>query len=560
MQNYCWIIFLFVFTQLESQSIHYDRKSQGAQITQRHQIEHPTSENIHFALQRIYKKDAAALAESIDTSSAISAYNKAYIQKDNYIYGSNYFPSQKQKLWRKYFLPTDANFIELRKKDFYLSANPIIDVNAGNEWDNENLIFQNTRGFELQAIVDDKIYFYSSLFENQRRFFSYIDRQIRRNDFIVGEGFFKKYKSGVSEKISGFDYLNAIAYVGIPLSKNIHAELGHGNHFIGHGHRSLLLSDDHHNYFYLSLNTNIWKFHYTNVFAELASISSRLNTGSLQLPKKYFAAHYLSFKPTKSIEVGVFETVVFSREDHFEFQYLNPIILYRTVEQFLDSPDNVLIGLNGRALLFSSLSLYGQFVIDEFKISEFVDNVGWWGNKYGIQLGIQYLNVASIENLDLRFEYNRVRPFTYSHFIPLEDFEALSTASYTHYSQSLAHPLGSNFIEYLVQLQYPITPRLNFNTIFLFTERGANTKNINYGSDPLLINSTRFSDYDVNILGGIPEKIRQINVDVQYQVFHNVFFDAQYRYHQIAGENNTINSQYFGGGFRMNIAKHHIDY
>jgi hypothetical protein len=57
----------------------------------------------------------------------------------------------------------------------------------------------------------------------------------------------------------------------------------------------------------------------------------------------------------------------------------------------------------------------------------------------GLQLGAKYINALGIKNLDLQLEYNRVRPFTYSH----RD----SVANYTHYNQPMAHPLGANFSE-----------------------------------------------------------------------------------------------------------------
>ena len=44
------------------------------------------------------------------------------------------------------------------------------------------------------------------------------------------------------------------------------------------------------------------------------------------------------------INIGLFESIVFSRPNHFELQYLNPVIFYRTVEQMVGSPDNAMIG------------------------------------------------------------------------------------------------------------------------------------------------------------------------------------------------------------------------
>ncbi len=75
-------------------------------------------------------------------------------------------------------------------------------------------------------------------------------------------------------------------------------------------------------------------FHYQSIFAELAVNSGRQDSGDDLIPKKYMAAHFLDFKINKNVSIGLFESVVFSRNNQFELQYLNPIILYRTVEAF----------------------------------------------------------------------------------------------------------------------------------------------------------------------------------------------------------------------------------
>jgi hypothetical protein len=89
---------------------------------------------------------------------------------------------------------------------------------------------------------------------------------------------------------------------------------------------------------------------------------------------------------------------------------------------------------------------YGQLLLDEFNLEETKKGDGWWGNKYGFQLGAKYIDAFNIRNLDLQVETNRVRPFTYSH----RD----SVANYTHYNQPLAHPLGANFQEVIGMARY----------------------------------------------------------------------------------------------------------
>ena len=179
--------------------------------------------------------------------------------------------------------------------------------------------------------------------------------------------------------------------MGLSVSRHVNLELGHGRHFLGNGMRSLFLSDFSTDYFYLKLNTRVWKFHYQNIFGELTRPDRSSDPGDRLLPKKYFAAHYLSLNILPTLHVGLFETVVFARENQFELQYLNPVILYRTVEGAIGSPDNVLLGLDVKWNLFKKASIYTQFVLDEFKISEITAGTGWWANKYGLQLGIKYL-------------------------------------------------------------------------------------------------------------------------------------------------------------------------
>jgi hypothetical protein len=94
--------------------------------------------------------------------------------------------------------------------------------------------------------------------------------------------------------------------------------------------------------------------------------------------------------------------VIFSRPDHFEFSYMNPIILYRSIERANGSPDNVNLGLNFKALVAGHLQFYGQAFFDEFKSKELFAGNGWFGNKFGIQMGGKYFDAYTIKNLDIQ--------------------------------------------------------------------------------------------------------------------------------------------------------------
>jgi len=110
------------------------------------------------------------------------------------------------------------------------------------------------------------------------------------------------------------------------------------------------------------------------------------------------------------------------------------------------SVDNALLGLNASYKVADGHLLYGQFIVDEFKLDRVRAGKGWWGNKQGVQLGYKAFDVFGVENLGLRTEINYVRPFTYSHWKPEQ--------AYGHMNQPLAHPQGANFAEGLAQVRY----------------------------------------------------------------------------------------------------------
>jgi hypothetical protein len=65
--------------------------------------------------------------------------------------------------------------------------------------------------------------------------------------------------------------------------------LGHGQHFIGNGYRSLLLSDFGTYAFYLKLSARVWRLHYQTLFQELHPVSQKQVPGNTLVPKKYEA-------------------------------------------------------------------------------------------------------------------------------------------------------------------------------------------------------------------------------------------------------------------------------
>ncbi len=454
------------------------------------------------------------------------------------------FASRKPVL--KSLYKTKTNLLEVNKKDFFLALNPILQLHAGKESGNDESVYLNTRGFNARGMIAKKVGFFASMTDNQERGPLYFQERVSQFKAVPGVGFYKGFKS------NGVDYFDARGYFTVNAAKYIDIQFGYDKNFIGNGYRSLFLSDWGNSNLYLKLNTKIWKFNYQNLFMEL--MPQFIKSGDTLLDRKYAAMHHLSINLTKWLNVGLFEGIIFGRVNHFDFQYLNPIIFYRSIEGTLGSPDNALAGFDFKANVAHKLQFYGQVLLDEFKLNEVKANTGWWANKWALQLGAKYIDAFGIPNLDLQFESNRVRPFTYSHYD--------AVANYTHYNQPLAHPLGANFQELIGILRYQPAPRWYINARLMYYMQGLDSLNgRNFGANPFLDNTTRQGDYGYEIGSG--RKVNCINAMFQlsYELRENLYFDLTARQRNYKIENSPANnSTMFTAGVRFNILKREYDY
>lgn len=452
-------------------------------------------------------------------------------------------------LW-KIFYPERANMFAVSAKDFELRINPVVQLNMGYEGGEDgDLLFTNTRGVELRASIKKRISFHAFVGENQVRFPSYVRQQthLSRYEHVNGEGYFKRYRE------TGVDYFAARGSVTFNLLDHIDFQFGYDKNFIGNGFRSLYLSDNANAYLFLKMNTRVWRINYQNLYTQFVQQYDR--GGDRLLPKKYGAFHHLNVNVTHFLDIGLFEGVIFSRDDHFELHYLNPIIFFRSIEQDLGSPDNAFVGLDYKANIARRISLYGQFVFDEFNFEQIRARNGWWANKFGIQQGIKYIDVAGIPNLDAQLEFNMVRPFMYSH----ASNQGSQGANHTHYNQPLAHPLGANFREVVgvVRYQPQFLPEMMVTLTYNHAYVGRDTMGSNWGSNIFLPTreATAQMPFGNEVGQGVTHRIHSLHTLIQYQPWHNVFVDLDVGLRRV---NSDLDGQddtdvWLGGGVRLNM-------
>lgn len=517
---------------------------------------------IHPELKFFPRQDAVDYALALDSSaSRLNDRDRAdlqYLFDDNNdcVSDTGRYCTRNRKGLFKVFYTTPANFFEVNTRDFSLRVNPMFNFFIGGQKDDPELVFVNQRGLEVRGRVDDKVFFYTNLVESQARFADYVTQRIEEFKAIPYAGNYKKYSPRVLDVTDAYDFNQATAYIGFKATRHVGIQLGHGKHFIGNGYRSLFLSDAGNYAFYLKFNTRVWRFHYQNLFLELSPLGANNFGNNTRIPKKYAAIHYLNYKISPKIAVGLFEATIFNRSSQFELQYLNPLILYRTVEGMIGSPDNVLVGFDARWNFLDRFQAYSQFLLDEFLFSALVkpEKKGWWGNKYGFQAGLKYVDAFGVDHLDLQLEYNTVRPYTYSHYDSLN--------SYTHYNQPLAHPLLSNFKEMIVLLRYQPAARLLLTTRYIRAKTGENEPGKNWGANPLLGYDTRVQDYG-NFTGqGVAATIHIFGLDASWMWYHNLFVDLKIllRKKNSVDDARDLNTTTFGLGLRMNIWNENPDF
>lgn len=558
-----FILLLLCFSA-SGQSGRVEKSDRFARIIDRLEIKYGHF-NGHTGIYPLYRSDIYQYVASLDSMglSPKDTYDRALILNQ---YKEMSSPIEREPVsFIKNFYRNKAHFFEYQNNKVYLAIDPILFLQAGLENGSSHQL-RNTRGVEFQGQLGDRIYFRSRIFENQSTFLSYHERTIDRFLAIPGNSFYKDFNFNLNTV--AYDFLNAQAYAGLKVNDFLNLEVGHGQHFIGTGIRSLIMSDYATNNFFTRANTKFWKFRYQNLFMELNPVSAEAHPGSdVLLPKKYLAQHTLSFKPTQRIEIALTETVVFNRIDDFELQYLNPIIFYRAVEQFVGSPDNVLISGQVKWNIVDGYQLYGHLMVDEFNLDIFRGEFNSWSNKLGLQLGAKAIDFLGVSQLDVQGELNLVRPYTYVHRGKLEDLQ-ISPANFSHYSQPLAHPLGANFAEAILDIRYRAGDKWTFHPRIILAAQGVDnvfdidSTGFNVGTNIFLPSARRAGDNNQRFLQGDRVNVSLTALNVYYEFFPNYFadFNLQYRISDSVQEEYNLNSLYFGLGVRTNFTELYRDY
>ena len=553
------LVFCFLMVSiplLNAQSVFVPLNSNTEFLLQRYEIKSGKLNQGNYSDIRPYTQDKIpVLLQFFDsTSVALSKsdqFNIAWIKEDNQTEKPKNTGTAGKNIY-SHFYRTPANFFQVNEPDFNLYVNPGLNLMAAYSDRDDKPLYTNTRSIEIRGNISNKVGFYAFVSENQLRPPAHEFDYYKQWNAYPGAHLTKPFRT------DGVDFFLSKGYITFSPVKPIAIQFGQDRNFIGNGIQSLLLSDFATDYLFLKINTRVWRINYMNLFAKLSDRYgwvTGVNT-SRPYPAKYMALHYLSLDILKNLNLGLYESVMFhdnsSTGRGFDPYYLNPVIFYRSVEHQLGDADKMLVGLNLGYIPFSKVKLYGQFMLNEFRVDDLIAGKGHFANKYGYQAGFKYIDVFAISNLDLQLEYNRVRPYSYTHYTNSGTYPV---NSFSHSNQPLAHPLGANFSELIFKLDFQPLPRLTSGMLMTMASYGADSSNSNWGQNIFL----DYRDYEQelgNEVGqGVKTRLLIFETWLSYQIRHNYFIDLTLRYRRLSSEMEERNRKnlVIGASLRINL-------
>ena len=512
------------------------------------------SSTLHTGFKPFRRDHIAGYLSEIDEDSSrfsgADVFNLEYLRKDNWEFAANVAPKSIKKFLGGLYV-TPADFFHYRDSVFDFHLNPVLYFHGGIENGESDRRFRNTRGLEIRGSIDRKIGFYTYLSTTDLVFPTWVRSYTQANGAVPGEGFWKRYGE------NGYSFFSATGYVTFQATDHVGFQLGHDRNFVGEGYRSMILSDFSNPYFFVKINTKIWKLNLTNLWGQMnADINyDRGFPTDGRYPQKWFSHHRLSANLGKKINVGIFESVM---ANSFDLNYLNPLIFYRWVEHQLGTPDKVMLGTDVKWNLVKGMQIYGQFALDEFVFNEFFGVTGKNSsrNKHGVQLGYKYVDVLGIPNMDLQLEYTQARPFTFQ--------EKFDYQSFTNYRTPLTHPLGANFREAVGIIRYQPIPRLNLQALVFYQHYGKDPdEEANFGGDILKNRTSTSLGLFGNVIGqGVTHNVAMGTLQATYMVRHNLFFDLGFTQRNLnkEGTDTREQNQYLQGALRLNISRYDYHY
>jgi hypothetical protein len=448
------------------------------------------------------------------------------------------------------------HLLHFSREDFSLAADPLFAFQWGTDFkfesgDGRARTYTNTRGAQIMGRIGKQVSFASWFYENQeffpRYFTNYIEKRgelyyngvnyFRTNGVVPGASRTKTFKD------FGFDYAYAGGYVLLQPIRQVQLQFGQYSNFIGHGYRSMFLSDNAPVYPALNVRYAITpKLSFSYLYAsltELRRLPARTTPESL-FYRKSASFYVLTWRPSPRFELALMEglqwyTMADTGSRSFNFWQINPIPGIATAVNGFNGLNNSMIGLQSEFWATKNIRTYAQIVLDG--LSPF---------RFGAMAGTAIHQSFGIRQLTAQAEVCYAAPYTHASTLPRQ--------SVSHANIPLAHPLGAGFTEGLVNVRYD-------HNRYYFGEIATNmqwvridTGVVNGGGDPLRV----YAGADNRFVKGLVWLLK-VEAGVKLNVKTNMHLVAGFLYRRTNSPSERPETQYLYFAWRTNLENRYTD-
>lgn len=462
--------------------------------------------------------------------------------------------SQEQVKWHSYFIPDSTEVLDFKSFDNHTSIYPQI-ANRRTDSKQDSIKLPHQTKFSIFPAIDAVSGYTLNRYDIRTGIgfgmeytpirgmhlqIGYLGGIVNRDVInytggVYSTAYFRFQNAGYST----FQFHDVRGRLSYSPNKFFNFQVGIDRNKFGEGDRSLFLDDYGTPYPFAMIRFKVWRAEYVILHQLLRE--NDVNGGYF---KKHAATHYLSLNLFKGFNLSFFETVIYSgkagsQTRPFEWEYLNPFIIYRPVEYGLGSSDKVQIGAQLGYKVNPGLQFYGQVLFDEFLLAELKARNGWWANKFAVQLGFKGTSPFNLKGISYLTEINLARPFTYTH--------GNTGQSYTHQSTMLAHPYGANFAEWNTRFRWS-NRKWDVNIDVVYVLRGGDFEDtISWGGDILQSYNNRPAEYGFYIGNGDKYHVTKVQLTTGYTIIPKWRLRAFATVELLWLTQNKFTNSYIGG-------------
>ncbi|MDR2835318.1 MAG: hypothetical protein LBV69_03835 [Bacteroidales bacterium] len=399
----------------------------------------------------------------------------------------------------------EEHLFQFQKEKFTTFIDPIVDFRINYDKHRNKISYLNTRGFNIIGNLMSKVFFNTSFYENQGKFASYIDDFYNVYRTLPGYGRIKITNDSV------FDFAMVYGSISFRPIKQLNFTIGYDRLFVGDGYRSMILYDFTAPYPFFKINTTLGKFDFTTIVAKTIYPYEYYHSTTLQnskYPSKLLSYNFLTYSFLKDkLKFSIFDAMSINNNSKnygfFAVNYFTPIIRDIAFNHYLD----FLYQQYGLNITYNNSKIgvfYGQFVLNSSITSLNSEYTQKLSNS--IQIGYKSFDFFNIKNLFFQTEFNRAESFTNEDYF------------FSNQTQSLIHPVNTNFYELLAIISYSykrfeIISKINY---LIIPERPITERPI-FIPDVSDISDANYFYYG-NVYGTAGSKIMNFDMQIIYNV------------------------------------------